>query len=280
MGRPDTADPQFRILQGVHETFAGSLATSLATFLQSEILASLREICFVTAADFQSALPAPSCLIALRLHPRQERTILYFPSPTVFALLDLLLGGKGGPGPTPERGLTEIEWSLLEEVVRVIVRCLGEAWQCFHAVEFEVESLGSDPSLLPSPDPTRSVVRIGFDLQLGGQAASFDIVVPRIFFETAGPGQEQEEDPTSAAPAAKLERNLDLLKQAVVELEVTLQGPTLTFGKLKELKAGQVVTFDYSLNKPLTALVNGSVAITGHIVSAGRKRAFQVEELP
>jgi flagellar motor switch protein FliM len=192
MGRPDTADPQFRILQGVHETFAGSLATSLATFLQSEILASLREICFVTAADFQSALPAPSCLIALRLHPRQERTILYFPSPTVFALLDLLLGGRGGPGPTPERGLTEIEWSLLEEVVRVIVRCLGEAWQCFHAVEFEVESLGSDPSLLPSPDPTRSVVRIGFDLQLGGQAASFDIVVPRIFFETTGPGQELE----------------------------------------------------------------------------------------
>jgi hypothetical protein len=41
-----------------------------------------------------------------------------------------------------------------------------------------------------------------------------------------------------------------------------------------------VITFDYSLDRSLHGLVNGDVAVMGHVVSAGRKRAFQVEQLP
>jgi flagellar motor switch protein FliM len=77
-----------------------------------------------------------------------------------------------------------------------------------------------------------------------------------------------------------LKRNLGLLENAQVELEVRLQGPTLAVNEILDLQAGQVITFDYSLQKSLHGLVNGDVAIMGHIVSAGRKRAFQVEELP
>jgi flagellar motor switch protein FliM len=276
LGRQDTSSPRFRIIQGAHESFVESLETSLSSFLQSEIPIRLGEISVITLGDFIQTIPSPGCFILMRLHPRPDTMILRFDSASVFTLLELLLGGKGGTPPAEPRELTEIEWSLLEEVVRVIVRPLGIAWRTFHETEFEVGTLGSDPSLLPCPDATRPMIRIVVQLQFGEQAGSFEIAAPQAFFEAAAPAEQKE---LSGSPSAEdLERNLALLEDAVVELEVRLQGPTLEFEDLIDLKPGQVLTFDYPLRKPLHALVNGDVTVEGYIVSAGRKRAFQIEE--
>jgi flagellar motor switch protein FliM len=277
LGRKDASGPELRLLRSVHEAFARALTAGLSTFLQAEIVASLGEIGFVEAAEFQDALPSPSCLIGLKLHPRQERMILQFDLPTVLGLLELLLGGAGGSVPT-SRELTEIEWSLLEEVVRVLVRALGEAWQSFVTVEFEVESQASDPASLAFPDP--ALVRVGFVLQWGQQTGGFEIAVPRVLFGATVRAAEPPEVKIIEPDPADFERNLDLLEKAQVELEVRLQGPTLAVTEILALKAGQIITFDYSLRKSLHGFVNGDLAIMGHIVSAGRKRAFQVEQLP
>ncbi len=99
-----------------------------------------------------------------------------------------------------------------------------------------------------------------------------------MFGET-GPSAEQREVAAAEPDQADLERNLALLEDAQVELEVRLQGPTLAVTELLALQAGHVITFDYSLHKSLHGLLNGDLAVMGHIVTAGRKRAFQVEQL-
>jgi flagellar motor switch protein FliM len=278
LGRQEPAGPQVRLLRSVYETFARTLTTRLSTFLQSEITASLGEISFVEAAEFRNTLSPPSCLITLKLYPRQERMTLHFDASTVLSLLELLLGGSGNTLPAEPRELTEIEWSLLEEVVRVLVGVLGEAWQPFVAVEFEVESLGSDPAALHL-DGARALMRARFSLQLGQETGMFELAVPRTMFEAPGPSPEPDVMPTDSDPA-DVQRNLGLLEDAQVELEVRLQGPTLAVREILALQAGQVLTFDYSLNKSVHGLVNGNLAIMGQIVSAGRRRAFQVEQLP
>jgi flagellar motor switch protein FliM len=278
LGQQDSS-PQFRKLRSVHETFAKSLSNVLSTFLQSEIQANLAGINVTTAGDFQKNLPNPSCLIQLRLHPEQERMLLYLDAGTVLTLLDLLLGGSGQPSPEP-RELTEIEWSLLEEISRVMMRCLGESWQVVKAVEFVVESLSSDPSLTPCPEPALSVLRISFDLQLAEQSGHFEIAVPRAFFDVLAPARESQELAAETPSQVDRERNARLLEDAEVELEVLLEGAQLSFGDLRALRQGQVVRFDHGLNQALRGVVNGDVSVIGHVLSAGGKRAFQVEERP
>jgi flagellar motor switch protein FliM len=276
LGQQDSS-PQFRILRSVHETFAKSLSNVLSTFLQCEIQANLGGISVTTAGDFQNNLPNPSCLIKLRLHPEQERMTLFLDSATVLTLLDVLLGGSGQPAPVA-RELTEIEWSLLEEISRVMMRCLGESWQAMKAVEFVVEALSSDPSLTPCPEPSLSILRISFDLQLAEQSGHFELAVPRSFFDAAAPVRELQEPGIDAPSSADRERNARLLEDAEVELEVLLEGVHLSFGELRALRQGQVVRFDRGLHEPLRGVVNGEVSVIGHVLSAGRKRAFQVEE--
>jgi flagellar motor switch protein FliM len=272
--------PNLRQLQGVHETFARSLSASLSSYLQGEIQAALESISAVTAGEYLGGLKAPACVIRLQLHPRAESMILHLHGSAVFSLLELLLGGKGGSPPAEARALTEIEWSLLEEVVRVTVRALGEAWHVFHEVEFRVESLENDPSMLPVPDPAQSLLQISFTMQLGADSGAFQLAVPQSFFAPADAQVPEKETRGIAPPEEDVQRNLELLTEAVVDLEVLLDGSTMMFGELAALQTGQVLTFDHALGKPVRAVVNGAIGMPGHVVSAGRKRAFQIEELP
>jgi flagellar motor switch protein FliM len=271
----DSESPQQRHLRGVHETFATALAGSLSAFLQAEIGASLEAVSFASAADFKASLQVPACLITFQLEPRPESAVLSFDAAAVFGLLELLLGGQSGPAPVEARGLTEIEWSLLEEVVRVLAAALGESWKTFHAVEFKVQALDSDPAMLAPSDPALRIVRMAFRLQIGEQSGTFEIAAPQTFFDIA----EAPEIRALEQPLAEVERNLALLGESRVELEVILDGPTMVFEEIANLAPGHVVQLDYPLQKPLRAVVNGTVSIPCQIVSAGRKRAFQVRDV-
>ena len=277
LSHQETSNPHFRMIQSIHEAFARSLSTALSTFLQFEIQAKLAGIRLTTAGDFRKAVPNPSCLIVLRLHPGPETMMLYLESATALALLDLFLGGTGMPASAP-RELTEIEWSLLEEISRAILRSLGESWQLIKSVEFVVESMGSDPGLMACPEPARSDLRVSFEMQLGEQLGHFEIAVPSSFFAPATSAHVQQEIANDVASKADIERNAHLLEDAEVELEVRLEGLRLSFRDFLTLQQGQVVRLDHALNAPVRAVVNGDPSLTGHILGVGRKRAFQVGE--
>lgn len=277
LSHQETSTPHFRMLQSVHEAFARSLSTVLSTFLESEIQTKLAGLRPTTAGDFQKTIPNPSCLIVLRLHPGSDTMMLYLESATALALLDLFLGGTGTPASAP-RELTEIEWSLLEEISRAILRSLGESWQIIKSVEFVVESMGSDPSLMACPEPTRSDLQVSFEMQIADQLGQFEIAVPSSFFAPATAAHVPQEIAEDVASKVDIERNARLLEDAEVELEVRLEGPRLSFRDFLALQQGQVVKFDHNLHAPVRAVVNGDPSLTGHILGAGGKRAFQVGE--
>jgi flagellar motor switch protein FliM len=273
----ETSTPQFRMLQSIHEAFARSISNVLSTLLESEIQVELAATRLTTVRDFRRTVPNPSCLILLRLHPGPETMMLHLESAMVLTLLDLLLGGTGTPASSP-RELTEIEWSLLEEISRAILGSLGESWQIVNPVEFVVESMGSDPGLMPCPEPATSVVQISFEMQVAGQLGHFEIAVPRTFFAAATTFNVPQEIPEDVPSKIDIERNAHLLEDAEVDLEVRLEGPRLTFGDFLELQQGQVVKLEHALHAPVHAVVNGDPSLIGHILGAGRKRAFQVGE--
>ena len=282
VGQPDSASPRFRTLHTVHERYAAGLATALSAFLRSDFQATLQDVSVQTSGGFQAALPSPTCFMVFRLRPRDERMYLHLNCATVFGLLELLLGGKCGPDPAAARNLTEIEWSLLEEIVRVMVRPLGEAWQAFATVEFEVESLVSEPGLLAQSDPNQPhnqpLIRLAFDLRCGEQSGLLEIAVPQSFFDGAGSASEQKA--SGSAPELDVRQKLALLAEAAVSLEVRLDGPLLPVRDLMNLKPGQVIKLDHPLDQPLRGVINGAISMEGAVVSSGKKRAFQVATLP
>jgi flagellar motor switch protein FliM len=119
---------------------------------------------------------------------------------------------------------------------------------------------------------------LSFELQLTSQLGHFEIAVPSSFFAPATIAHVPQEIVADVASKVDIARNARLLEDAEVELEVRLEGPRLSFKDFLALRQGQVVKLDHALNAPVLAVVNGDPALTGHILGAGRKRAFQVGE--
>src|SRR6185312_1761291 len=110
--------------------------------------------------------------------------------------------------------------------VRVMVRPLGEAWQSFATVEFEVESLVSEPALVeqsdPNQPPNQPMIRLVFNLRFGEQSGALEIAAPQSFFDASGT-TPQKASAEALEPDAR--QKLALLDEAGVSLEVRLDGP-------------------------------------------------------
>jgi len=70
-----------------------------------------------------------------------------------------------------------------------------------------------------------------------------------------------------------------LLKAGLLRLDARLEGPVVLAEDLGRLAPGDVLRFDFPLDRPVCLLVNGTRKYDGHLVTTGQKRAFLVGEL-
>jgi len=78
---------------------------------------------------------------------------------------------------------------------------------------------------------------------------------------------------------AEQTRVLRLLKPGTLSLEARLEGPRLRVRDFLGLEEGNLLAFDYPVDRPIELAVNGARKYTARIVSTGKKRAAVVEEI-
>jgi flagellar motor switch protein FliM len=122
------------------------------------------------------------------------------------------------------------------------------------------------------------MIRLASELRCGDHSGLLEIAVPQSFFDAGGSPSENKG--SASAPEPDIRQKLALLDQAGVLLEVRLDGPLLPVADLMNLKPGQVIRLDHPLDRPLRGVVNGTLSMEGAVVNSGKKRAFQIAELP
>ena len=132
-----------------------------------------------------------------------------------------------------------------------MMRCLGESWQVIKPVEFVVESMGSDPSLMPCPEPALSVLRVAFDLHLGNNLAILKLRFRVPFSMPRRRRPTPQETAADATPRSWTASGMrGCLKTRKSNWKCCLEGTRLSFGDFRALQQGQVVSFDHGLSQP------------------------------
>ena len=198
----------------------------------------------------------------------------------VFPILEMLLGGTGKTTINIQRDITEIEQKLLDGLLRIILQDLREAWKVVTAVDFTVAAMETEPQLLHILAPNEAVVAIAVEVRIGETVGMMNIAMPSIVIKMMRQKFDQQWSLRKThASEAEQARVLRYLREASLTLEARLTGPTLSVNDLLKLEEGQLLAFDHPLGRPIELEVNGGKKFTGHVVSTGRKRAFQVEEM-
>ena len=212
------------------------------------------------------------------MKPYDGNAVLEINPTLVFPILEMLLGGSGKTVKI-EREVTEIEQSILEGLLRIILNDLRTAWGAVASIQFSIEAHETEPQLLQILAPNEAVVAISMEVRIGEASGMMNIGIPSIIVKMLRQKFDQQWSVRKTeATGDEHARMLRLISPALIQLDARLQGPKLGVQALLDLQDGDVVLFDYPTERPVDLAVNGRLKYEGEIVVTGRKRAFQIRE--
>lgn len=279
--RPDRIPKdQLRAIHLLHENFARGLASSLSAYLRAYVIVNLVSVEQLSFMEFSQCLPSPTVMISLGMKPYDGNAVLEMNPTLIFPILEMVLGGAGSGQVQMNREITEIEQSILEGMIRIILHDLRDAWHAVTNLAFSVEGHETEPQLLQILAPNEAVVAVSMEVRIGENVGMINLGVPSIIIKMLRQKFDQQWSlRKTESTEVEQERVLGLIRSAKLHLDARLDGTLLSVGDMLDLDVGDVLAFDVSLDRPLHLEINGRSRYAGQVVSNGRKRSFLLQEL-
>jgi flagellar motor switch protein FliM len=275
--RPDRVKvEQLRALQLLHDRFAHDVATSLSAFLRLTTELRLAQIDQLAYMEFVSALPESTALYALAMPPLKTFATLEISTDVAFAMIDRMLGGTG-TAQRPDRPLTEIEQTILDTVVTLLLDQLTQTWRGVAGTTFTIHGRDTRPQMLQVTGPNEVVVMLVFGFKVAEAHGTIKLCIPAAVFESVGDkfaGAWQETPrPRSTEHTAWLHAHL-----ARVPLAVAVQLTTVLAARdLVALSPGDVLSLGHHAQEPVAVSVGDVGVFVGHLTVNNGRLAVRVQ---
>lgn len=254
---PQDSKLDLKSLQGLFDGFAREVNFFLPPMLRTAARVELASLDQLTYDEFVLSVHRPTALSVLELVPLPGLAVLEMNPSLVFALVERVLGGKGGAAPGP-RELTEIERSIVERVAGLMLDALKEAWGSLTEFTPRLVQQESDPYVLQVLAGNEPMLLAAYEVQIAEAREVLNLCLPvrlltlllahRTRFAAAA--EEPAADPGAHAALAHQ------LSDAPLRLEAIIGEVQVTAGQLAHLQVGTVLplkAFDL-----LTLLVDGT----------------------
>ena len=271
---------QLRALHLVHENFVRSLASSLSAYLRSYLALNLVSLEQISYSEFLETISPPTCLAYLGLQPYEGTAVLELNMGLMFSLIELLLGSKGQSTLSVQREITDIEKSLVQTLLKVVLRDLTEAWKSVADVSFLLQSLASEPQLLHVLAPAEAVIVIAIEVKVEGTSGLMNLAIPSIFikrlrtkFDLLRQVRKAESTEDEQYHVARI------LQSANVSFGARIDAGQISAQDLFNLKVNDVLILDYPRHGPVSGLINSKDLCRGEmVVTEGGEAAFRLTE--
>jgi flagellar motor switch protein FliM len=277
--RPDRIPKeQLRAIHLMHDFLARNLASSMGAYLRAYVTVSLVSVEQLSFGEFLQYLPTPTCISNISITPTEGNAVLDLNPSLVFPMLDILLGGSGVATQQDVRELTEIEISIIEGVIRLVLHDLTEAWAPVGDIRFSIEATETQPQLMQILSPNEAIVAIGFEITMGDARGMMNFGVPSILVKMMGQGFEQQWSIRRRSSSdAEQSRMRQLVERLPMDLEARIRGTQMRLRDLLRLNEGDIVSLEVPVRRPADLSVNGLKKFEGEIVIAGNQRGMVVD---
>jgi flagellar motor switch protein FliM len=264
-----------RALQIASETFARQFTTVLSTTLRTVSQVQAKGIHQLTYDEYIREIPNPTYLAILSLAPLAGASIFHLPLPVVMTAVDRLLGGPGS-GPALHRPLTEIEQSLMRDLLGRVLRELAYAFESLTPLEPVVLHQESNPQFAQIGSPSDMVIVFVYDLRIGGGAGEATLCVPFTSLQPV-----LDEVAANSLLAGRVEADADSVRDALagrmggapVTVSVSFPPVTVALSDIVDLRPGDVVPLDHRVDAPLEVSVGGLARFAARPGRRGKRLA-------
>ena len=271
---------QLRAFRGIHDKMARSLASQISSIMRSIVEIQLHSVDQMTYGEFLMSLPNPTSFNVFSFKPLEGSGVIEINPSIAFPMLDRLLGGKGEPFDA-SREFSDIELSLFETILRVMMSTLKESWGPVMDIFPNIESKESSPNVVQIVAQNEIVVMIVMEIIIGQSSGMMNICYPVIALEPVLP-KLASRDLMLNETSTKKSRNTELhvlLGGAKVNLEVVLGNAELTLRDVLELMSGDIVRLSTPADDTVTLSVDGKDRFLGKIGLRRFRKSIQITEV-
>lgn len=269
---------QIRSIYRIHENYARLLTTFFSAQLRTYVNISVASVDQLPYEEFIRSIPNMTILNVYSLSPLEGRIILEVNPNIAYAMMDRQLGGQGS-GDYSVDNLTEIETLLISQLFEKSSPNLKEAWSSIVDIDPVLEEFEINPQFLQLVSPNETVVVVSLNTKIGEVSGMMNICIPHIVLEPIIPKLTahywmqtgaKERDPETYAKLTTLVQDVN------VSATVILGRTVITLQQLLNLKLGDVITLDQSINEPLTLEVNNEPKMYVQVGRRNKKLAVQL----
>jgi flagellar motor switch protein FliM len=271
---------QLRAFRGVHDKMARSLASQISSIMRSIVEIQLHSVDQMTYGEFLMSLPNPTSFNVFSIKPLEGSGVIEINPSIAFPMLDRLLGGKGEPFDA-SREFSDIELSLFETILRVMMSTLKEAWGPVMEVYPTVESKESSPNVVQIVAQNEIVVMVVMEIIIGHSSGMMNICYPVISLEPILP-KLASRDLMLNETSSKKSRNTELqvlLGGAKVNVEANLGDAELSMRDILELEIGDVVRLSSAADDIVTVSIDGKERFRGEMGLRRFRKSIQITEM-
>ncbi len=267
-----------RVLEMAFETYARQWGTQLTSRLRVVASVTLESVEMKSYDEYVGHLPSMTTMVLCGVEPGRSTGVLQLPSDMTMVWIDSMLGGPGVPL-DEERELTEIEWSLLRDLLQHAVRDLRYAFASVAPLDVQVRSVQYNPQFVQAVAASEPVIVATFALNVAEREALATLMIPAdvlLASLRAGETLDNRTPEEVAAHRAALARVADNVLDVPVEVAVRFSSLTVPADAVARLEIGTVVPLHHRADAPLTVVVGDVPLATAAIGTSGSRLACLV----
>lgn len=233
-------------LEMVNERFARNLRISMFNMLRKTAEVSVEGVKMTKFSEYTRSLLMPTNINLINIDPLRGTGLFVMDPRLVFSIVDNFFGGDGRYHTRIEgREFTPTENSVIKMVLDLSFDDLKKAWEPVYELECKYLSSEINPQFANVVSPTEVVVVSSFKMEMEGGAGEFHIVMPYSMLEPikdildAGIQSDQ-----THVDSRWLRTLTDQMKQAVVNLDCSLQQKKMSLSDVMKLRPGDIIPID------------------------------------
>ncbi len=173
---------QINTLEMIYESYSRIVSNYLSAQVRSNVQMNVASIEQVTYEEFTRSIPNPTLLTVFKMPPFNGTLLLEVNPQIGFQLIQLLCGGQA-EAPKKIRELTDIEKSIITDILEKLIESMKLAWEDIIDVEPSFEALESNPQLNQTMSPNEPVALITFTIDIAGTQSFVNLCIPYLSVE-------------------------------------------------------------------------------------------------
>lgn len=278
--RPDKfSKEQIRTVSIMHETFARLTTTAMSAQLRSLVNVHVASVDQLTYEEFIRSIPNPTTLGIINMDPLKGSAVLEIDPAITFSIIDRLFGGKG-EGTKVNRDLSDIEQSVMENIIVRILGNLREAWSQVIDLRPRLGQIETNPQFAQIVPPTEMVVLVTLETKVGEVEGMMNFCIPYLTIEPIISKLSAQYMYSSVRSGGTTE-NLNILKERLSMIGITVSAEignmNLTVRDLLSLQRGDVIRLpDVRTGDPMVLKIGNREKFMCRPGVVGNKLAVQI----